>query len=567
MSQSSVKASYAALVASALWAPLVLCVEHQLPGIVARQATSTCPNVPMQTSWQYVAPPKNAKLDHGPPNVPQGKAWNGQPKPGGPKGSKKVRNLILTIPDGFGPASEVFARDFVQWNNSATGWNRQLGSDRVQIGSIRTRSSDSFVTDSSASATAYSCAIKTYNGAVGIDENGNPCATVLEAAKRAGYTTGLVVTSRITHATPASFSSHIYDREAEPTIAEQIVGDQPLGRVTDLILGGGLSMFWPNTTAGSSRKDGRDLLVEAKQAGFNVFTTRAGFDALKSGKSAKLPYMGLFTAGHMSYEVDRDPAVEPSLLEMTKTALETLKQATRNTKQGFFIMIEASRIDHAAHGNDPVGHLHEIVMYNEVVDYLREWVDKNQDTVMIGTADHECGGLTLGGIVTTGEYQYNPEPLAAAKHSSSYLASQWAQYNGSDSDGYLTNLFAQYGINDANSTEVAVAKANKDNTNFIGMHIGQAMGRRAMIKWGTGGHTAVDVNLIGYGANIERMMGNRDNTEVGQFITDQLGLDLPSATNLLNDKKNERWLIEKVGRDKVESGVKNLKKRHGHHHD
>lgn len=100
------------------------------------------------------------------------------------------------------------------------------------------------MTDSSASATAYSCAIKTYNGAVGIDEDGNPCATVLEAAKRAGYTTGMVVTSRITHATPASFASHIYDREMEPEIAEQIVGDQPLGRVTDLLLGGGLSMFW-----------------------------------------------------------------------------------------------------------------------------------------------------------------------------------------------------------------------------------------------------------------------------------------------------------------------------------
>jgi alkaline phosphatase len=63
------------------------------------------------------------------------------------------------------------------------------------------------------------------------------------------------------------------------------------------------------------------------------------------------------------------------------------------------------RVDHAAHANDPVGHLHEIIMYNEVVDYLREWIDDNDDTVLIGTADHECGGLTLGGIVTTGEYQ------------------------------------------------------------------------------------------------------------------------------------------------------------------
>ncbi|CAE6461827.1 unnamed protein product [Rhizoctonia solani] len=555
----------------------VVCAQHYP---VARQAsstsspittpTSTCPNIPpLQTSWEYVAPPRNAKLDFGPPNVPQGKASNGQPKPGGPKGAKKVKNFILTIPDGFGPASEVFARDFVQWNNTATGWNRQLGSDTIQIGSIRTRSSDSYVTDSAASATAYSCAIKTYNGAIGIDEDGNPCGTVLEAAKRAGLKTGLVVTSRITHATPASFASHIYDRDQEDIIAEQLIGDQPLGPVVDLMLGGGLAFFWPNTTTGSSRKDSRDLIAEAKKAGYNAFTNRAGFDALGGGKSAKLPYLGLFTPGHMSYEVDRDPKAEPSLLEMTKTALETLKRATKDSKKGYFIMVEASRIDHAGHSNDLIGHLHEIIMYNEVVDYLKKWVDSNDDTVLIGTADHECAGLTLGGIVTTGEYQYNPAPLASASHSSSYLASQWAKYNGSDPDGYLLDLFKQYGINDANSTEIAVAKARKSSASFNDIHFGQSLTRRALVKWATLGHTAVDVNLIGYGPNSERLAGNRDNTEVGQFITDQLGLDLPTITKQLNDKKNENWLVSKVGRDKVENGVKAGPKRRalGHQHN
>ncbi|CAE6485839.1 unnamed protein product [Rhizoctonia solani] len=554
----------------------VACAQHYP---VARQAptsssattpTSTCPNIPpLQTSWTYVAPPRNAKLDFGPPNVPQGKASNGQPKSGGPKGSKKVKNFILTIPDGFGPASEVFARDFVQWNNTATGWNRQLGSDTIQIGSIRTRSSDSYVTDSAASATAYSCAIKTYNGAIGIDEDGNPCGTVLEAAKRAGLKTGLVVTSRITHATPASFASHIYDRDQEDIIAEQLIGDQPLGPVVDLMLGGGLAFFWPNSTTGSSRKDSRDLIWEAKKAGYMALTTRAGFDALGGGKTARLPYLGLFTPGHMSYEVDRDPKVEPSLLEMTKTALESLKRATKDSKKGYFIMVEASRIDHAGHSNDLIGHLHEIIMYNEVVDYLKKWVDDNDDTVLIGTADHECAGLTLGGIVTTGEYQYNPAPLASASHSSSYLASQWAKYNGSDPDNYLLDLFKQYGINDANSTEIAVAKEHKSSASFNDIHFGQSLTRRAMVKWATLGHTAVDVNLIGYGPNSERLAGNRDNTEVGQFITDQLGLDLPTITKQLNDKKNEDWLVNKVGRDKVEDGVKSGAKRRslGHQHN
>jgi len=202
---------------------------------VSTQST-TCPSVPpLQTSWSFSPAIDNGGRDFGAPNVPQGKIWNGQPKKGGPHGPAKLKNvcprlscrstifepelpndqLILIIPDGFGPASEVFTRNFNQWNNSRKGWNNVLGSDTIQIGSIRTRSSDSWVTDSAASATAYSCAIKvlnsvnfslikfslcfkTYNGAIGIDEDGNPCGTVLEAAKAAGYHTGLVVTSRIT---------------------------------------------------------------------------------------------------------------------------------------------------------------------------------------------------------------------------------------------------------------------------------------------------------------------------------------------------------------------------------
>ncbi|QRV78779.1 alkaline phosphatase [Ceratobasidium sp. AG-Ba] len=387
--------------------------------------------------------------------------------------------------------------------------------------------------------------------------------------ERAGSNSPVHRNSRITHATPASFASHIYDRDQEDKIAEQLIGNQPLGPVADLMLGGGLAFFWPNSTKGSSRKDSRDLIAEAKRAGYNAFATRAGFDALGGGKTAKLPYLGVFTPGHMSYEVDRDPKLEPSLLEMTKTALETLKRATKDSSKGYFIIHILQRIDHAGHSNDLIGHLHEIIMYNTVVDYLKSWVDSNDDTVLIGTADHECAGLTLGGIVTTGEYQYNPAPLAGGKHSSSYLASQWASYNGSDPDGYLNSLFEQYGINDANSTEIQVAKDHKSSSSFNDIHFGQSLTRRAMVKWATLGHTAVDVNLIGYGPNSELLRGNHDNTEVGLFINDQLGLDLPSVTKLLNDKKNEDWLVNKVGRDKVEHGVKSGARRRalGHQHN
>jgi len=200
-------------------------------------------------------------------------------------------------------------------------------------------------------------------------------------------------------------------------------------------------------------------------------------------------------------------------------------------------------------------------MYNKVVDYLKEYIDSASDeTLLLGTADHECGALGLGGIVNTGEYQYNVGAVATAKHTSDYLGTLWNKYNGSDPQGFLLETFAQYGITDANSTEIAVANELKSSASAVGIHFGQSMNRRALTKWGSLGHSAVDVNLIGYAtkkafANLEKIRGNHDNTEIGLFIANELRLDIPSITSRLNDKANEKWLVEEVGRDKVENGV------------
>ncbi|KAG8728162.1 hypothetical protein FRC12_021970 [Ceratobasidium sp. 428] len=135
-------------------------------------------------------------------------------------------------------------------------------------------------------------------------------------------------------------------------------------------------------------------------------------------------------------------------------------------------------------------------MYNRVVEYLKTFVDQNPDTVMIGTADHECGGLTLGGIIETGDSQFNPAPLAKAKHSAGYLAVAWAEYNGSDPDSYLTELFAKYGISDANATEISVAKEQKLDSGFNTKHFGQSLNRRAMSKWASTSHTGVGKSVL-----------------------------------------------------------------------
>ncbi|CAG8657473.1 94_t:CDS:2, partial [Acaulospora morrowiae] len=148
------------------------------------------------------------------------------------------RNVILMISDGFGPASETFARNYYQYVKDLS-YDFVTPLDELLVGSSRTRSSNSLVTDSAAGATAFSCILKTYNGAIGVDPEKSPCGTILEAAKELGMATGLVVTSRITHATPASFSAHAVSRDLEYIIATQQIGDYPLGRRVDLMLGGG----------------------------------------------------------------------------------------------------------------------------------------------------------------------------------------------------------------------------------------------------------------------------------------------------------------------------------------
>ncbi|CAG8559393.1 8365_t:CDS:2 [Diversispora eburnea] len=186
---------------------------------------------------------------------------------------------IWADPNGFGPTSETFAREYYQYVNDLK-YDYMTPLDEILVGSSRTRSSDSLITDSAAGATAFSCGIKTYNGAIGVDPNKSPCGTILEAAKAIGLITGLVVTSRITHATPASFSAHVVSREMEDVIASQQIGNYPLGKQVDLMFGGGKCFFLPNTSSESCRPDQRNLLQEAEEEGFKNLLTRNEFDAL-----------------------------------------------------------------------------------------------------------------------------------------------------------------------------------------------------------------------------------------------------------------------------------------------
>ncbi len=483
--------------------------------------------------------------------------------------AKKAPNVIQLISDGFGPASETFARAYMQ-SAQHKAWNVTLPLDKLLVGEVRTRSTDSLVTDSAASATAYSCGLKSVNAYIGVDSDKKPCGTVLEGAKAKGYNTALVTTSRITHATPASYSAHIDDRDAEDEIASQQIGDYMLGRQADILWGGGLRHFLPNTTKPGIRTDGRNLVEEAKKNGFNVVNNRSEFDALQGGQALKLPSMALFTSSHMAYEIDRNATAEPSLKEMALTALNGL----RNAGEPYFIMIEGARIDHAAHNNDPIGHIHDILAYNEMVEAVVEWVDANAagnphepETVVFSVADHECGGLTLGLQRSEDEesfYGWYPDVLFNATHSTEFLAAQtakWLATNKTDAElrTYIKDEVVSkgLGIKDVQDGEVdrAVELAKLKNQIPYTVWLSSIVNWRAHLGWSTTGHSGVSVGLYyheakpqqggeklkRYQARRASVIGSHENTWIGEWIASFLQLDLATITHKLNNGSDYSW--------------------------
>lgn len=432
-----------------------------------------------------------ANRDH--PSTP----WGPDGKPTG------KRNLIFMVSDGMGPTSLHMTRSFRQYTDGLPV-DDTLVLDKHHIGTSRTRSSSSLVTDSAAGATAFSCARKSYNGAISVLPDHSPCGTVLEAAALAGYKTGLVVTTRITDATPACFASHANMRQYEDRIAEQEIGENPLGRVVDLMLGGGRCHFMPGSVNGSCRGDERDLRDAAVNGGgFNYINDRAEFDALKQGTEAKLPLLGLFADTDIPYEIDRQRQNEvyPSLEEMSRTALTALSEATKDSEQGFFLMIEGSRIDHAGHGNDPAAQVHEVLAYDKAFNAVLEFLEHDPTPgVLVGTSDHETGGLAAARQVHKSypEYKWLPSVLANAKHSAEYAAGKLDQYLAKSGGKEHKSKQREYivknilrdglGVTDAEEPEVD-ALLNPDEKWPSSYVLADIISRRAQLGWTTHGHS------------------------------------------------------------------------------
>lgn len=445
---------------------------------------------------------------------------------------KEKRNMIVLISDGFGPASETVARQYFAASNSTV--LDEYGAfplDNMQVGAVRTHSASHWITDSASSATAYSCGIKTYNAAIAVDNDAKPCATVLEAAKELGYTTGLVATSRITHATPASFSAHIGQRDDENGIALHQMGEYVFGRQVDLLMGGGRRHFVPES-AGGKREDGRNLLEEASEFGWNtVIEDLSGFDSLNA---ESLPLMAFFADSHMDYEIDRNPEEQPSLRQMAEKTIGILSDATQNDcdSPGFFVMIEGSRIDHAAHDNDIGGHFGDVMAYHDMANYVMSWVGENGNTFALSVADHETGGLTIGNAppdIVGYPYQWFPNFVTQATHSADWCEKTLneAVEQGADPETTTRSMIAEnLGVTDPSDAEVQrIVDGIELDKNpdlefpaYVRWGFAQILSDRAEVGWSTHGHSGVDVNLYSWGNTPATFRGNLDNTQVGTAV-------------------------------------------------
>jgi alkaline phosphatase len=316
--------------------------------------------------------------------------------------SAKPRNIIMMIGDGMGIA-HITATEFE---------HRELNLRRFKkLGLQTTTSASDFVTDSAAAGTVLATGVKTKNGAIGQDVDGNPLKNVVEYAEEAGKKTGLVVTSSINHATPAAFSTHVESRHHYNDIIEQQVNSD-----IDVMIGGGFSNLIPQFMPGSRRKDDKNLLFALRRK-MPVIQTIEGFRHLGTPDqlAAILDYSHLPRASKRDY----------TLGELTSKAIEILDQGDN----GFFLMIEGSQIDLAAHKNDYAEILSETLDFDTAIKAAMDFAERDGNTLLIVTADHETGGLTLtGGDLTTKKVK----PHFASDYHSAGMVGVFSYGPGSD---------------------------------------------------------------------------------------------------------------------------------------
>jgi alkaline phosphatase len=380
----------------------------------------------------------------------------------------KAKNVIFMVPDGY---SASYATNYRWYKGEETVLDSML------VGMHRTYSANTEVTDSAAAGTAMATGVKTNNGMISTSPDGKELKTILESAEENGKSSGLVATSTISHATPAVFASHVASRSNEADIAPQL-----LENGVDVLLGGGQKYF-PES-----------LLNEASENGYQYVTNQ---EELKNVKKAD-KLIGLFAEDGMAPELDRDETNQPSLAEMTGSALDVLKK----DKDGFFLMVEGSQIDWAGHDNDAAWAMKDSEAFELAVEEAVEFAEKDGNTLVVVAGDHDTGGMSVGGY---GKGDAKLEVLRNVSATGDFMESKLNADRSNVKE--IVKQYTKLDLTDAEAEKIKTAKSPS-------MAINQVVSERAIVGWSSTGHTGTDVPLYAFGPGSHLFNGLHENTDL-----------------------------------------------------
>jgi alkaline phosphatase len=395
-----------------------------------------------------------------------------------------VKNIILFIGDGMGTAAVDLSRMVLLGKEKL--WDFE---NTIYIGLQKTYSENLLTTDSAAAATALSSGYKTANGLLGTLSNGTATKSILKAFRETGRSAGLITTVTVTHATPAGFCVSMPDRD-ELAIADEYAKTKPF----DLIMGGGRQYFMPKNSTVSKRTDNINLIKDFQNCGYTYISNTAQLSEL-TGKTPKI--LGLFSDSSMPNALDKRflNSSVPTLAQMTRAALTVLG----SNPKGFFLMVESGKIDFRAHANDTAGTVWEVNELNEAFKEALSFLNKDTDTLIIVTADHETGGLTL---------LYPRLQLIKSQKATNELIVSLIK--NKDISQSLKTVNELTGIKDINEEDII--KIKESSTPEI--ELSKILNERYEVRWSTVGHTCSNVNVYAFGKKAEFFTGVYENTEL-----------------------------------------------------
>lgn len=467
-------------------------------------------------------------------------------------GPRKAKNVILFIGDGMSPAHRVAARILSKGISEGKSRGKLAIDDMPHMALVATAGSDSIITDSANSASAYATGHKGAVNALGVyaDRTASPfddprVETITSLARRRlGMAIGVVTNTEIEDATPAAMVAHTRRRAAYDEIVEQFFAAKP-----DVLMGGGSANFMPKSSAGSKRKDETDYIAKFRDAGYQVATTAGELGAL-SAKPETGKLLGLFATGNMDGALDRKflkgggvkkfPE-QPDLTEQVQAALNLL---SRN-EAGFFLMVESGMIDKYAHLLDMERAVFDTIMLDNAVRQTREWAQaRGDDTLILVLADHNHPNSLVG---TVNDDMATTPNVALRERVGVYEQAGFPNYPAPDAEGYpaRVDVSRRLAIFSASLPDhYETFRPKLDNPNEPTVKAGDDGTFKANDKYkdvpgavlrpgnlsaliGASVHSGEDVILTATGPGSERVHGSMDNTEVFRVMVDALGLAAP----------------------------------------